>query len=400
MPIRILHIISSVNPKDGGPVESVKQLAAAHHRLGHSVEVACVDRPDDEWVKNFPLRCHAVGQAKLGTYGYSPALVPWLKANRHRYDVAVVNGIWQYHTFAAWRALAGTGLPYFVFTHGMLDPWFKRTYPLKHLKKWLFWPWSVYRTLRDASAVLFTCEEERRLARESFWLYQCKEFVVSYGTSAPPDLAAQQRQAFDARFPDLVTKRKLLFLGRVHPKKGADLLFKALAAIKARDPRRLDNVQVVMAGPADHAYGLEMQQLVQTLGLSEHVTWTGMLTGDAKWGAFRAADAFILPSHQENFGIAVAEALACGLPVLISNQVNIWREILEDEAAYVEPDDQPGTERLITRWLETPPSQWAQMKANAVDCFNRRFLVDRTAESFAAAVEQFTPVRLNELLQA
>ena len=147
--------------------------------------------------------------------------------------------------------------------------------------------------------------------------------------------------------------------------------------------------KVVMAGPADHDYGKQMQRLAKELGLQDHVTWTGMLCGDEKWGAFRCAEAFILPSHQENFGIAVAEALACSLPVLISNQVNIWREIQQAEGGLVDIDTQDGTERLITRWLQTPPDKWARMRLNAAQCFQQRFLIDRTAESFIEAMEVF-----------
>jgi glycosyltransferase involved in cell wall biosynthesis len=114
-----------------------------------------------------------------------------------------------------------------------------------------------------------------------------------------------------------------------------------------------------------------------------------MVSGDVKWGAFRAADAFILPSHQENFGIAVAEAMACGLPVLISNQVNIWREIQQAEGGIIDVDTQEGTERLIEKWLHTPAERWARMRANAMACFSQRFLIDRTAESFIEAMEVF-----------
>src|SRR5258708_12756609 len=95
-------------------------------------------------------------------------------------------GLWQPHILAVWQRFQKTAIPYFVFPHGMLDPWFKRTYPLKHLKKWLYWPWAEYRVLRDARAVCFTCEEERRLARQSFRLYQCSEQLLNYRPSPPP----------------------------------------------------------------------------------------------------------------------------------------------------------------------------------------------------------------------
>jgi glycosyltransferase involved in cell wall biosynthesis len=336
-----------------------------------------------------------MGPTSFWNYHYSSRWVSWLKAHAHQYDAVIINGIWQYHAFGTWRALRRSTTPYFVFTHGMLDPWFKRAYPLKHLKKWLFWPWGEYRVLRDAAAVMFTCEDERRLARQSFWLYKCDEYVVSYGTSAPPSDEACQRSAFQTRFPALAGKRQLLFLGRVHEKKGTDLLFKAFAAHKQRGTPGLQDVQIVMAGPADHAYGHEMQALARNLGIGDQVTWTGMVTGDLKWGAFRNADAFILPSHQENFGIAVAEALACGVPVLISNQVNIWREIQQSEAGIIDVDTQEGTERLIARWLATPSEHWDRMRGSAKTCFEQRFLIDRTADSFIEAMEVFGMRRAN-----
>jgi glycosyltransferase involved in cell wall biosynthesis len=106
-----------------------------------------------------------------------------------------------------------------------------------------------------------------------------------------------------------------------------------------------------------------------------------MLSGNRKWGAFSAAEAFVLPSHQENFGIAVAEALACGTPVLISNEVNIWREIEADRVGYVENDDLAGTTALLKRWLATPPEVRAAMNEDAKDCFARRFEIERATDS-------------------
>jgi glycosyltransferase involved in cell wall biosynthesis len=326
----------------------------------------------------------------MSHYYYSPRLVPWLRAHRHEYDVVIINGLWQYSSFGVWRALRNTPTPYFVFTHGMLDPWFKRNYPFKHIRKWLYWPWGEYRVLRDATAVLFTCEEERRLARQSFWLYKCDEYVINYGTNAPLGDPPAQRAQFLERFAHLRDKRCLLFLGRVHEKKGSDMLFRAFATkLAALPPERTRDLHLIMAGPSDHNYGRMMKALADSLGLANRVTWTGMLTGDLKWGAFYAADAFILPSHQENFGIAVAEALACGLPVLISNQVNIWREIQQAGAGLVETDDQQGTDRLLQEWIDTEPAVWQRMGEAAKTCFLRRFHVDRTAESLISAMEIF-----------
>ena len=150
-----------------------------------------------EWLGSRHVLCRSIplGPPHFG-YAYNSRLVPWLRAHHGDYDAAVVNGIWQYHSFAAWRALRQSNTPYVIFTHGMLDPWFKRQYPLKHLKKWMYWPWAEYRVLRDARAVLFTCESERLLARGSFWLYRCQEQVVSYGTARPGGDAASEIEEF------------------------------------------------------------------------------------------------------------------------------------------------------------------------------------------------------------
>ena len=385
-PYRILHAIRSVKAAGGGPIEAVKQTMAAHRQLGHQSEVLTLDSPTDPAVKELPVCCHGLGPAFTG-YSYTSRLVPWLRANRERFDAVVVHGIWQYHAFGVWHALAGTSTPYFVFPHGMLDPWFKRPYPLKHAKKWLYWPWADYRVLRDARGVLFTCEEERSLARESFWLYRCREFVVGLGTTEPEGDPAVQQRTFLNQFPQLKGKRCLLFLGRVHVKKGPELLLRAFADVMARRPDAAREVRLVMAGPNDHAYGQEMVRLSEDLGLSDRIVWTGMLTGDAKWGAFRAADAFVLPSHQENFGIAVGEALACGVPVLISNQVNIWRTIQDAAAGLVGSDDIVGTVGMLEAWLATPPTEWDLMRVRARACFERNFHIDRTAENLIRLID-------------
>jgi len=341
------------------------------------VEIISLDAPTDSWVRDCPLPVHALGPGR-GNYGYAPRFSRWIRERHAQYDAVIVQGLWQYSSFGVRRALRGTPTPYFVFPHGMLDPWFMRTYPLKHLKKLLYWPWAEYRVLRDAAAVLFTSEEERRLARESFWPYRCNEVVVNYGTAAPEiDLASARADFFDD-FPRLRGRRFLLFLGRLHEKKGCEELIQGFASI--RNSSSTDrSLELVMAGPcAERAYQEHLKRLAAR---ASGVTFTGMLAGGLKWGAFSAADAFILPSHQENFGIAVVEALAAGTPVLISNKVNIWREILADEAGYVGNDDLAGTAQLIERWVGTAPDVRAAMKERARECFARHFEINRATDS-------------------
>ena len=380
--MRILRSIHSVNPAIGGPIESIRQSSVNLTGRGHSVEVVSLDAPDDEWVANFPVKVHALGPGR-GHYGYAPGFSHWLREHHAEYDAVIVQGVWQYNSFGVWRALHGTTTPYFVFPHGMLDPWFKRTYPLKHLKKWLYWPWAEYRVLRDASAVLFTSEEERRLARESFWLYRCNEKVVNYGTAAPAIDPRSAREDFLNAFPHLRGKQILLFLSRLHEKKGCELLIEAFASMQQSSGSAL---HLVMAGPSkDATYIRSLQELAANTNAS--VTFTGMLAGPQKWGAFHAAEAFVLPSHQENFGIAVAEALACGTPVLISNKINTWREIEAAGAGYVENDDLAGTKHLLERWIATPPEARLTMRENARRCFETNFEIERATDSLLKALD-------------
>jgi glycosyltransferase involved in cell wall biosynthesis len=342
----------------------------------HRVEVATTDDPKAPFLAGFPLPVHPLGP-NYTRYGYTPGLVRWLRASASRFDVVVVNGIWRYSSFAAWRVLHGAATPYVVFTHGMLDPWFKREYPLKHLKKWLYWPWADYRVLRDAAAVLFTCEEERLLARRSFGLYSAREVVVGYGTSPPPARDESELRSFWAQFPLLQGKRLALFMGRIHPKKGCDLAIEAFARVLAPDPQW----HLVIAGPDQVGLRAPLSGLAARLGVLGRITWTGMIGGAAKRGALSAAEVLVLPSHQENFGIVVAEAMSYGVPPLISNKVNIWREIRDDGAGIVAADDLDGTCSLLISWLSQSDHEKEVMRERAGQSFARRFEIGAAARN-------------------
>lgn len=374
--IRILHVIPSANPKGGGPIEGIKQLFSQYAELGVEAELACCEAPGRAWHDDPHLpKVHAFGPGKT-SYAYTPRLTEWLIINSVNYDAIIVDGLWQYHSRAVHLALSKTGIPYFVFPHGMLDPWFKKRYPFKHMKKWLYWPWAEYRVLRDAQSVIFTCEEERLLARESFWLYKAKEAVSTHGTSEPPGDKEELSGAFLSKYPQLKNKRIILFLSRLHEKKGCDLLIKAFAKIVARDER----LHLVMAGPDQAQLQKALQTIAKDLGVDNRITWPGMLQGNDKWGAFYSSEVFCLPSHQENFGIVVAEALACGKPVLISDKVNIWREIEKDGAGYIAEDTVSGTEQSLLRWLSLSSSEYEELSQRATHCFKTRFHIRRAAE--------------------
>jgi glycosyltransferase involved in cell wall biosynthesis len=376
----------SVDPQGGGPMEGVRQRGLRLLEMGHQVELVTLDDPAAAFVGAYPLTVHALGPT-AGRYGYNPRLVPWLLSHAAGYDAVIVNGLWQYHSFAAWRALTRLKRPYFVFTHGMLDPWFKRNYPLKHLKKWLYWPWAEYRVLRDAAGVLFTSEDERLLARESFWLYRAKEHVVAYGTASPPSDRGRLREAFLAWHPELRGMRIVLFLGRIHEKKGCDLLVRAFCEVASTDP----TLHLVMAGPDQTGLVPGLKAMAAAAGIADRISWPGMLHGDAKWGAFYASEVFALPSHQENFGIAVAEALGCGLPVLISDKVNIWREVEADGAGFVAADTLEGTLSQLNRWFALGSGERSERARLSMGSFSSRFSVHAMANSLLALISRSQP---------
>ena len=381
--MKLLHVICSLNPADGGPPEAVRQIAKAYASLGHTIEVACLDQPNSSWLKNLSFPVHAMGQAALGGLRYSQRLRDWLGANAARFDALVMHGLWSYPGRAIRSAALRTDRPYGVFPHGSLDPWFNRQYPLKHLKKRLFWPLQ-YPVLRDATAVFFTTEKERDLAATSFSPNRWNGVPVAYGISDPEGDPAAQIEAFYGKLPQVRGRRSLLFLSRIHEKKGCDLLLEAFARVASSTP----DLDLVIAGPDQVGLQAKLQQIAADAGIASRVHWPGMLTGDFKWGAYRAADAFILPSHQENFGIVVVESLAAGRPVLISNQVNIWTEVQSDGVGLVEPDTLEGTERLIRHWIELPQQERDIMASRTRATFARRYSMKNAAAKIVSVLRR------------
>ena len=364
--MRILHAITSLDPALGGVSEAVRVMLQFGPEDCQS-EVVTADAPDQIFLRELGVPVHALGPHR-GVYGYTPRLGPWLRANRKRFDGVVLHGMWQWVGLSVWRTMRRR-VPYVAFPHGMLDPYFKRAFPMKHLKKLPYWMAVDYRVLRDAHRVLFTSEAEAELARKSFALHRWKPMVVPFGAVPSEGDPVAQRESFLAAYPAARGRRLLLFLGRIHPKKGCDLLMNAFLKVAMQH----DDLDLVMAGPDPAGWRAELERPLMAAELAHRVHWPGMLSGDQKWGAFYAAEAFVLPSHQENFGIAVAEALSCGVPVLLSDKVNIAAEIARDGAGMMESDTAEGTLELLKRWLARGAEEREAMSARALDTFRARY---------------------------
>lgn len=374
--MHFLHLIRSLDPGSGGPAEGLRQLCLSTRRLGHATTVVTLDGPQAPWLAAFPGQVEAVGPG-WGTYGYAPRLLPWLRARAGGFDAVVVHGLWQFHGLAAGWTLAERDLPLFVFPHGMLDPWFARQYPLKHLKKRAYWQLAEHRLLRTSRAVLFTTAEEARLAQQTFGALDARAEVLGFGLDLDEEAHAAATSGLLAEaWPALRGRRLVLFLGRLHPKKGCDLLLEGFARCAWLDP----SLHLVMAGPDDAGWRAELERQAATLGLQDRVTWTGPLYGAMKWSAFAAADVFALPSHQENFGVSVAEALAMGVPVLVSREVNIWPGIVEDGAGFAEADSAEGVALMLARWIALGETERRAMRERARQCFAARFHIDTATQ--------------------
>jgi glycosyltransferase involved in cell wall biosynthesis len=375
--VRLLHVVHSCDPLAGGVAEAVNRLAEAAVGIDHEAEIATCDEPAGSFLEELDVTARGFGPASDSSYHSCPFLGDWLMENASGFDALVSHGLWQYPSVAVRKAALKVDKPYFVYPHGMLDPWFKRKYPWKHLKKTFFWWFRQARILRDAKAVCFTTDEERRLARDTFRPYRCNEVVTGLGVAEPPLDADSQTHAFNEKFPHLRNKRTLLFLGRIHRKKGIDLLMQAFEELSTEDDH------LVVAGPREDGFFAE--ELLRAFGkFEDRITWAGMIRDDLKWGALRVADALILPSHQENFGMVVAEALAVGTPVLITDKVNLWREVEDDRAGKVSADDLSGVRALMREW-QNPG--FAKLAPNARPCFEKRFRINTAARKLAVLVE-------------
>ena len=384
--MKVLHVIASVDPRWGGPVEGVLASSRILIACGHEAHVLSLDPPDADFLQNMPVPTFAVGvsgrlhdvlrrKIRLLRFAYTPGLAAWLEEHAEDYDAVIVNGLWNYASSGTWRALRKSGAPYFVFVHGMLDPWFNKTSLVKTSLKRIFWKALERKVLRDARGVLFTCEAERRLARLSFAPYEARELVVGYGTQDIGGDAKAQLAAFHAQAPSVRGRKLILYLSRIHAKKGVDLLIHAFARHAARFPE----VDMVIAGPDQNGLQESLEALARDLKIADRICWPGMLSGDAKWGAFRAADVFALPSHQENFGVAIVEALALHTPVLITNKVNIWREIEADGAGLVVNDDIEGVSAGLERMLALSPDERQSMREAGRQSFERRYDVRKAS---------------------
>ncbi|HEY3855126.1 MAG TPA: glycosyltransferase [Verrucomicrobiae bacterium] len=390
-----------MDPRGGGPCQCVRDFGPSLSERGISLEVVCLDDPDSAYLTGETVPIRALGKGRY-SWCYHQALRPWLIQNLRRFDAVILHGLWLYPGHLLSQFGRNSLMPpYYVFPHGMLDPWFQRApgRRLKAVRNWCYWKLAEQKVIHRAEALFFTSAGEMQLAQNTFHPYHPKrQVIVGLGVSQPPPYKQRMTDAFAQKCQGLRGRPYYLFLSRIDPKKGLDNLIQAYGSIYRQQLKtERPPPYLVIAGPGlETDYGKKMIDLADGTCPPDSVLWPGMLTGDAKWGALYNAEAFVLPSHQENFGIAVVEALTCGTPVLISKQINIWREIQEDNAGLVGDDTLVGAQQLFRRWESLSPKTKAIMKRAAQYCFSNRFEIGRAAQNLTMTIQELTsksPVR-------
>jgi glycosyltransferase involved in cell wall biosynthesis len=351
--MKILHVIANLAPRYGGPSLACWQMARAVARLGHQVSIYTtnqdgpgelavpVDRPvwrDGVEVRYFPIQTPRF-------WGTSLPLALALRRKVPASDLVHIHSLYLFHDLVAGHWCRRFAVPYLMRPHGTLDPFiYRRHRRRKRLMEHLF----EHRNIRQAAALHFTTAAEAKLAAP--FTFQTPSLVVPLGINFEDFAVLPEPGEFRRRYPDIGDRPLILFFGRINFKKGLDILAQAFGAVARRRP----DVHLVIAGPDNEGWGARVRTWLGEQGVLDRTTFTGMLLGPEKLAVLRDASLFVLPSYSENFGLAVVEAMAAGLPVIISDQVNIWREVHEFGAGKIIPCDPDPLAHVIMELLEDP----------------------------------------------
>jgi len=344
--MRILHAISGINPENGGPPTVLSGLAAAQVRAGLDVSVVAtwVDNPCPEVVAEYESKgVHVthIGPAR-NPMSRHPETAARLDELVRRADVVHVHAMWEEIQHLACRAAQGHGVPYVFTPHGMIDPWNMSN---GWLKKRIYLLWRMGRNLNRAAALHFATTTERdavarlRLAPPSI--------IEPFGLNRDEFASLPPPGTFRDSHRDLLANRRYVaFLGRLDYGKGLELLIPAFARVAA------DDTALVIIGPDSHSgYRKTVEDLIDRHGVRSRAVLTGMLTGREKLAALAEAYCLAQPSFHENFGMAVLEALACGCPAIVSDQVYLHPFITEAGAGAVVPCHVDAVAGELGRWL-------------------------------------------------
>jgi len=352
--MKILHVIGYFSPKYGGPPKACLEMACAQAELGKEVFIfttnmdshGTLDVPLDNpvYVKGAILRYFPIQYPKF--WGTSFPMARALREIIQKVEIVHIHVPYLFHAAMAAMYCCEFGVPYVFQPHGAFDPYI---YNRHRYRKWIVEKLYQNKINRRASCILYNTEEEKRLAEQ--YTFGTPGVVVPIGLNYEDYDDKKYTEILSKRFPELKGKKIILFLGRINYKKGLNILVKAFSFIA----KKYNDVHLLIAGPDDDGYGEKVVRWLKEEGVIANATLAGMLQGEEKLEAFYKSKVFVLPSYSENFGISVLEAMACGLPVAISNKVNIWDDVLKANAGLVSACDVEGFTKIIKCILDDEP---------------------------------------------
>jgi glycosyltransferase involved in cell wall biosynthesis len=360
-----LHLCNGLDPRrDGGMVPSILGMTGALAEQGGSVTIKTLT-PSRLGATQVPARVRLQGPQPGGEDASEAEIASALQSA----EVVHLHGLWQGHTRLGAREARRVRVPYLIAAHGMAEPWALRH---KAWKKWVYLALVESKNLRQASCLHALSRPEighlRALARRT------PVCLVPNGVDLAPFEQLPDRSGLESEHPELTGKFVLLFFGRLHVKKGLDLLAASLAALRHDYP----NIHLLIAGNDDGALAPFLNQLA-TLGLSGRVTCLGHLSGESARRAWSAADAFILPSYSEGFSMGVLEALACRLPVVITTACH-FPELAEAEGGIVVAPTVEGVTGGMRGLLERSSMQRAELGRRGRELIEASYTWQRQAQ--------------------
>lgn len=362
--LRILHVVPSIGPYSAGAGLAALEMCVALAQLGHDVHIYALssDIPNGWKVSARTPYIHCdvtvefFEQVGFDYYWISPGMTRRLWRNVSTFDVVHIHSLYRSHLPITAFICKHFAVPYIVKPHGSLDPFMYR------MRRWRK---AIHERLFDkpayqySAAIQYVASEERTLAESTNMIHglEHKSVTVPSAVIVPEGIWSTPKESFSntdpgilrlyERFPSIEGKDVVLFLGRLTYKKGLDILISAFAIVKKEYP----NAHLFLVGPDSEGFGESIRKWIGENGLESATTFGGLLQGDDKWAAFRLARVFALPSYTENFGIAIVEAMTQSCPVVITNRVNIWREISEAGAGIVTNCDVDETAEAIGKVL-------------------------------------------------
>jgi glycosyltransferase involved in cell wall biosynthesis len=382
--VRIFHYHLDFRLEAGGVARAVIDLCTALSAAGHDVTVLTSDARDvpDDWMNHTPGSPQLIEVDKPVLPGriFTPAAIRAITNHLHGADVLHLHGMWGPYNEQVAAAARRLNLPYLCTVHGMLDDWCMAQ---GALKKRVYLAAFGRKTLHGATAVHCTAQAELDQARK--WFPQGRGIVIPliFDASAFEDLPGLGPA--QARFPRLDTELPVvLFLSRLHYKKGVEQLIHAVDRLRRGGRECL----VLIAGSGETTYVPKLEALVSQLGLEDRILLVGFVSGPEKVSLYQAADLFVLPTSQENFGFALFESLAAATPVVTTRGVDTWPD-LEASGGAVIVDREPQAIASAVASLLDDPAHRAEMgragRAWVLDALSGASIVRSFAQLYAEA---------------